>query len=161
MTDHPGQGKSRLRSEIATLIVAVAIFVVVIVAGREPYEWYTSIPLDETVAAFNSMANKHPVGKHEPPITEDEIVDAIESQLPNLDASDQIQAIYKRIARTRRLPRGTQLSTVSSFVPSQGENYTVWWVNLVVMTGPQSGYGMRIRETNSPIAAAPSHPLQR
>jgi hypothetical protein len=33
-----------------------------------------------------------------------------------------------------------------------GKTFTVWWINLDVRIGKDSGYGLRIRENNNPAA---------
>jgi len=160
MTDQHNK-HSRIRFGLRTLILAVTFVAISIVAGRNLYDWYTSTPLAESVAGFNSAASNNPVGMHEAPITEDEIVAAIRSQIPTLDATDHVKAIYSRIARTRRLPRGAMLDSIPGYSPSAGQHYTVWWINLNVVTGPKSGYGLRIRENDNPVAADSSKPLRR
>jgi len=135
------------------MLLATTLIVCCLVAGPKLYDWYTSVPLSEAVADFNSVASRHEVGKHEPPITEKEIVTAIESQLTNLAASAHVKDLYERFVRTHRLPRGARLDSISGSGSSSGEDRTVWWINLDVMTGPKSGYAMRIRETMNPVAA--------
>ena len=159
MTDQQQERDYGLRFGISTLLLAVAL--VAILMGHSLYEWYTSTPLSDSVAAFNATASDHPVGRHEPPITEKEIVSAIRSQLPTLRASDQVKAIYTRIAQTRRLPRGASLSSIDGYSPSSGEDYTVWWINLSVVTGPQFQFSLRIRANDNPVAADKSKPLER
>jgi hypothetical protein len=153
MNELPNKQSSFFRFRLITLIVVIAALAVLFVAGMRAYEWYTSTPLSASVDAFNVLARTDAVGKHEPPLTEDEIVTAIETQLPTLKASHQVKAIFARIARTRRLPRGALLNSIPGYEPVAGKRYTVWWINLDVMTGPTSGYGLRIRETDNPVAA--------
>jgi hypothetical protein len=90
------------------------------------------------------------------------MVNAIRSQLPALRASNKVKAIYADIARTRELPHDASLHSMSGWTWKDGTHYTVWWINLDVFTGPKSGYGLRIRENNQPIAKPPDEPkLQR
>lgn len=161
MSEQTNSRRPRVRFGIRTLILIIAVAAVLIVAGRSLYHRYTTIPLSQSVAAFNATASEHPVGRHEPPLTEEEIVKAIEAQLPTLDASDKVKSIYSRIAKSRRLPLDADLDPIPGYSPSSGERYTVWWINLNVMTGPNSGYGLRIRETDNPVAADDSKPLRR
>lgn len=160
-SDQPNKRGSWFRFRLRTLVLAVAFVAILMVAGRNFYDWYTSTPLAESVFAFNARAKLDPIEMHEPPITEDEIVLAIESQLPTLDASDYVKAVSSRIARTRRLPRGASLDSIPGYMPSPGHRYTVWWINLNIITGPKSGYAMRIRETDNPVAAGDSRRLER
>jgi hypothetical protein len=80
MTDQNNKSSS-FRFRLSSLIAAITFAAITIVAGRYLYDWYTTTPLSESVARFNSAASNNPVGMHEAPITEDEIVRAINSQL--------------------------------------------------------------------------------
>ena len=145
----------RWQFSLRTLLLGVAALAILLVAGRHFYDWYFSTPLVDAVTSFNARASSDFVGKYEPPITEDEIVSSIEAQLPNLDANDQVKAIYSRIAHTGRLPPGASLNSIPGYSPASGTPVTfVWWINLEIMTGKKSGYGLRIRETNNPKVAA-------
>ena len=134
MSELPQEGRPRYRFRLRTLLLGVAALALFLVAGRHWYEWYVSTPLADAVAAFNARSSSDRVGRHEPPISEMEIVSSIEAQLPNLDASDQVKSIYSRIARTRRLPRGASLDSIAAYSTSSGEDFTVWWVNLDIST---------------------------
>jgi hypothetical protein len=79
--------KGRLRFGLRFLLAAVAVAALLLGGGRELYYWYFSVPLADAVASFNLRAADDPVGKLEPPLTEDEIVSSIQSQLPELNAS--------------------------------------------------------------------------
>jgi len=160
MTLQSQTNDSRLRFRLRTLIPTVAVVAFMIVSGRNLYDWYSSTPLADTVASFNAQTRHDSVGKHEPAITEEEIVAAVDSQLPKLDATDQVKKIYARIARSRRLPRDAHWDSTTGY-RSGGQRYTVWWINLNVMAGPKSGYGLRIRETDNPIAIGLSVSLIR
>lgn len=152
-----GQTKDfRLRFGLRLLFSAIAMIALLTWGTLKLHDWYTSVPMGDAVATFNARAADDPVGKREPLLTEDEIFASIESQLPSLDASEQVRAIYARIARTKRLPPGAALNSIPGFSPASGEHRTVWWINLEVMTGKNSGYGLRIRETNNPAAASSS-----
>jgi hypothetical protein len=137
---------------LETLFVVIAIAAVALWGGSEFLDWYYYVPLSNQIASFNSRAMISPVGRHEPPLTEDEVINSIRSHLPGLDASEQVKGILRHIAKTHRLPQGATLSGIPG-CSNQNGIYTVWWINLEFMTSATSGYGLRIRETNNPVAA--------
>jgi hypothetical protein len=47
---------------------------------------------------------------------------------------------------------------MTRFQSKEGGEYTVWWVNLDVATGENSGYGLRVRENNAPTAKPNGEP---
>src|SRR5687767_5474663 len=111
----------RLRFNLRLLFLAIALIALLTWGAVTLREWYVSIPLADAVASFNANAAHDPVGRLEPPLTEDEIVAAVNAQLPTLaDADSQVKAIYRRIARTGRLPRSALLDPIPGF--SDGKN---------------------------------------
>jgi hypothetical protein len=157
--------KPWFRFSVAFLLSVFLGAALLLTVGRKAYNWFFAIPtvpLAGVVASFNSRSLEDRVGRNEPPITETEIVSAIRSQLSTLRASSKVKAIYADIARTRELPHDASLHSMSGWTWKDGTHYTVWWINLDVFTGPKSGYGLRIRENNQPIAKPPDEPkLQR
>lgn len=145
------------RFRLRTLLVAVAVVAIALLVAFRLYDHFTSVPLADAVAAFNAKSAADSVGKHEPPLTEDEIVAAIEAQLPNLDATDEVKSVYARIARKRRLPKDASLSSVSAYSSSYGDGLgqrvTVWWIDLDIMIDASSGYTLRIRRTDQPVSS--------
>jgi hypothetical protein len=143
----------------------VALFLLAVLAAQAVYRgaqayiaWRRSaipvktVPLDDVVAQFNTDAANDPVGQLEPPLTADEVVGAIRRQLPNLNASPQVVEMLRRIAQTRTLPVDAKVHADSGYT-IRGTTSVVWWINLDLVTGPNTGYGLRIRENNSPRAA--------
>jgi hypothetical protein len=153
--------RRRLRYGLRSLFFTMTAIAALLWSGLCFYDWYFSVPLSAAVEAFNDRAAEDPVGKLEPKLTEDEVISSIQSQLPTLAASSQVKTIYSRIARRRRLPLGASLDSIPGYSPALGQQYTVWWINLDVMTGKKAGFGLRIRETNHPSAATPSVPAER
>jgi len=143
----------RLQFGLRFLFFSIAAVALLIWGSRRLYDWYTSIPLADAVASFNSKAQADSVGRLEPPLTEDEVVTAIESQLPTLDASRQVKSIYREIVRTRRVPRRGSLEAMPGFGSGPSQK-VVWWINLDLMTNKNTGYGLRIRATDDPVAAS-------
>ncbi|HEX2475192.1 MAG TPA: hypothetical protein VHK01_10615 [Lacipirellulaceae bacterium] len=143
------------------LLLAVMVFAIVLTAGMSLYKWYfavPTIPLADAVRAFNTRYAEDPVGKYEPPVTEAEVIAAIRAQLPTLQASQQVIAAYSNIARIRRIPQDASLHAITGWELKDGTEFTVWWINLDVTTGKNSGYGLRIRENNAPIAKPKDEP---
>ena len=101
-----------------------------------------------------------PVGKHEPRVTEEEVIAAINAQLQTLPSSGQVKATYAEIARTGHLPHDSTnpwqsgLNSMSGWILKNGTHYTVWWINLDI-----KGFGLRIRENNHPSAKPADEPV--
>jgi hypothetical protein len=153
--------KRAFRFSVKSLLLAVALFAFVLVAGLFIHKWSVAlptIPLADAVTDFNTRHADDPVGKNEPALTEAEVVASITSQLPNLSASMQVKEIYSNIVRTRKIPRDASLHAMPGWELGDGTYYTVWWINLDVTTGRNSGYGLRIREDNAPTAKPKDEP---
>jgi hypothetical protein len=153
MPSATNQHKRRWQFGLRFLFLAIAAAAMLIWGTRKVYDWYFSVPLSNAVASFNERAREDPVGKLEPLLTEDEVISAIESQLPTLKASRQVKEIYGRIARTRRLPARATIDAMPGFGSGPAQK-VVWWINLDVMASKTTGYGLRIRATNDPVAAS-------
>ena len=153
--------KWRFRFSVRSLLYAVVLLALLLTFGPRIYEWYyagPSDPLGDAVASFNARYKDDPIGGYETPVTEAEIIASIRSQLPNLPASGQVKSIYSDIVRTRRLPRDVSLSVIPGWVLSDGTHHTVWWIDLYVPTGKNSGFTLRIRENNAPMAKPKDEP---
>ena len=152
MVDH-----TKLRFGLGRMLVAVAVAAVILGGSVLLYQWWTAIPtipLAYAVARFNQDAASNRVGALEPPLTEAEVISSIRNQLSEIPGplgkgTIDIQAIFERIARTKRLPPDTSLYALSATesVPPQA----VWWINLDVIVRDELHYKVRIRETNFPV----------
>lgn len=156
---------SLVRFSLRTLLYAVAVLAILLTIATLLYQRYNAvptIPLADLVASFNARYGDDPVGKYEPPITEAEIVAAINAainlQLPSLEASTRAKAIYSKIVQTKRVPQDTSLYAMNGWELKDGTSYTVWWVNLDVRIGKNAGFGLRIRENNAPAAKPKGEP---
>jgi hypothetical protein len=161
MTHAASTDKRRFRFGVRSLLYAVAALALLLTFGQRVYQWYYAIPrvlVAEAVAKFNARFAHDAVGKHEPQITESEIVAAIRSQIPSLPASDAVKAIFSEITNTGLLPHDASLDAMSGWTLKDGTNYTVWWINLDVKTGEGSGFSLRIRENNEPVAKPITEP---
>jgi hypothetical protein len=140
-----------LQFGLRTLIVATTVIALFIVFSGRIYDWYTSIPMSQAVKAFNMRMEKSRP-EYGGPLSEDEVVKAIESQLPSLDASAPVRAIFTQIARTRRLPNNAAFDvtiTEEGVATTRPPNTRLWTFYLYVMTDSKSVCELRIRETEA------------
>jgi hypothetical protein len=111
----------------------------------------TPVSLADAVVSFNANSANNRVGMHEPPLTVEEVISVINSKLPTLtDANERVKGIYQQIVATGQLPEGGELTAKSAYGENVEPSKDVWWINLEVPTGPHSGYGLRIRNTDTP-----------
>jgi hypothetical protein len=105
-------------------------------------------PLTDAVRAFNAEAAENPIGKTQPPLTEDEVVAAIRGILRELTPmTDEVYNAYQKVAETRTLPPRATLHFTTDWVPRlEGFHFTVWWADLSIMTGEHAGYNYRLRD---------------
>lgn len=128
-----------LTFRLRTLFIFVAVVAVSMIILPPLLDWSMnppSVPLSRVVTAYNvSNANRDSTKQ----ITEDEIVDAIESQLPMLVEAERIKKTLRRIVHNRRVPPSTTIEQLpaSSFIGSGNSGSTT---NLNFVTGPESGF---------------------
>lgn len=149
------------RFNLKSAFVLFALIALLLAFGRWWYEWYyatPTIPLADAVASFNSEYAQDEVGRFEPPLTDAEVLTAIRTQLPGLQASDQIRSTFATIVRTQLVPQDARFHAMRQFQSRSRTDYTVWWINLDVKAGANLGYGLRIRENNAPTAKPRGEP---
>jgi hypothetical protein len=149
----PATHRRWFRFGLRTLFVLVTMVGVLIWGARGFLDWYYSTPLADAIARFNTLAAKDMVGKLESPLTETEAISSIKSQLGTPDMDQEVKEVFSRIVRTQRLPQGCGLSWITDWSPDGGRIFTVWWVDLDVITRNGTRYRMRLRATNKPIFA--------
>ncbi|HCS55718.1 hypothetical protein [uncultured Rubinisphaera sp.] len=104
--------------------------------------------LKSAVAEFNRTASANPVGKTQLALTEAEVVAAIRGWIPEntpgvtADVFEQFQ----EIAESQTLPDGAELSSCTGWTGYRGYQFQVWWIDLSIKTGENSGYTFRIRD---------------
>jgi hypothetical protein len=105
-------------------------------------------PLADAVRAFNAEAAEDPIGKTQPPLTEDEVIAALRGIMRELTPmTDEVYNTYQKIAETRTLPPRAELHFTTGWVPRlEGFHFTVWWADLSIMTGEHAGYNYRLRD---------------
>tara|TARA_R110002049_G_scaffold47902_4_gene138547 strand:+ start:21419 stop:21817 length:399 start_codon:yes stop_codon:yes gene_type:complete len=130
-----------MRYRLRTLLALLAVIALLLAAIPPIYRWYNSIPLSSVVAAFNGSHHEHA-------ITEAEITAAIKSQLPTLRAPASVRATLRQIAKSRRVPLSTTINRFRD-TPSAATGEYYWVTSLDFMTGPKSGFAIRVRETRS------------
>ena len=76
--------------------------------------------LGNAVEAFNERASANAIGKHQPPLTEDEVVASIWGWIRDYGppVSDHVYAIFQKIAETRKLPEGIKGEEMTLLVGS-------------------------------------------
>jgi hypothetical protein len=112
------------------------------VAGDE-----SAVTLANAVKEFNQRAQRDATGRDQPALTEDELIAAIRGwdrgQVP---AANEVYNIYQGIADTRTLPARANLTFTTRWVGFNKHDFDVWWVDLTIMTGPNTGYTFRLRD---------------
>lgn len=99
-----------------------------------------SMAIDEAAAQLNQISKRHRLGKSQVPITADEVIGAIRRWSHAPEISDETKAKFNRIAKTGTLSAGDRLH-FSTGLWSNGNYYTVWWLDLTV-----DNYTFRIRD---------------
>ncbi len=97
------------------------------------------------IAAFNERWKDDPVGREQPPLTEDEVIAAIRVWLPdretgaiaggvrtNVTPADAPIDAFKAIAETRRMPVGATFGATKSRDVGDDQLYAGWWVALAL-----------------------------
>jgi hypothetical protein len=116
--------------------------------------------LADTVAAFNTEAARDAIGRHEPPLTEDEVVAALRGWIRKRHpVSDDVYKLFQAIAETRQLPEGAELTFTTAWSGYNDLHFDVWWVDLSLSTGQGTGYTYRIRDRK--IRSRPLTPVER
>ncbi|MDQ3623423.1 MAG: thioredoxin family protein, partial [Verrucomicrobiota bacterium] len=97
------------------------------------------VPLDAAVRELNEHAAADPIGKAQPPLTEDAVIAAIRWELLNrekLEVSDGTARVLEAIPQTRALPKGLTLETDQGYEPNDRVTFEAWAVRLRIPGGP-------------------------
>jgi hypothetical protein len=136
---------------LRTLLIFITIVAALLATTVKIYDWYQFIPLSTKLAIVNADFNTQyklfndPNPLQEPPITEDEVVRAIESKVPNLKILPRMKARFLKIAETRRIPRDRRDASFDYFPVND-----TYWIRLCV-----GGYGLPIRDTGRKVEPVP------
>src|SRR5262245_61220186 len=131
--------------QLLTVQAGLALLVVGTPApgGEEP----KVVTLAEAVKEFNRRAQDNATGKTQPPLTEDEAVAAIRGWIrEQVPATDEVYKAYQTIADTKKLPEGATLTFTTRWSGFNGYEFDVWWVDLNIRTGADTGYTFRLRD---------------
>jgi hypothetical protein len=100
------------------------------------------VPLAEAVAAFNRAAAADPIGKEQPPLTEESVIAAIRwatLDRQKLEVSEATFAALDEITKTRALPKRFELEKQRGYEPNDRVTFDVWSVRLRIPGGPFPG----------------------
>jgi hypothetical protein len=103
--------------------------------------------LTDAVKEFNQRAQQDATGNDQPALTEDEVVAAIRGWIrERFPATDEVYKVYQTIADTKKLPEGATLTFTTKWSGFNKHEFDVWWVDLNIKTGVDTGYRYRIRD---------------
>ena len=105
--------------------------------------------LTEAVRIFNARAKTDPVGKDQPPLTEEEVIAAIRWALLNpeeLSVSEETLQGLKHVINSRKLQQGFELEVLTDFMPNNQLEVTKWSVSLRIPAEPRGTTCISIRE---------------
>jgi len=131
---------------VARISLAIATFTVsaAFLPNRAAAE---DIPLAKAVREFNEKAKANATGKDQPPLTTDEVVASIRGWIrERISATDEVYGAYQKIADSGMLPPGAYLSYTTGWKGFNGYDFDLWWVDLTISTGKNSGYTFRLRD---------------
>ncbi len=124
---------------LSSMLLLMAVVAVLMVAIPRLYDWCTNPPsmsLSTVVVRFNQSESRRSRTKD---VTEEEIIAAIESQLPTLVEGERVKQIFRRIVKDRRVPPSTTINVLAVAADS-GSDHENWATNLTFKAGPESGY---------------------
>lgn len=111
------------------------------------------LSLGSAIRAFNAAAQEDPIGRQQPPLTEEEVVAAIRWWQFDRDRAPVTDAEFRdfqQIAETRRLPAGAEFEVLTSFQPNDDLVFDRWSVRIrMPRTAPEKKgwtYAYVIRE---------------
>jgi hypothetical protein len=124
------------------------------------------VSLADAVKACNERASRDPIGLAEPPLTEDEVLASLRaimrSQHPRM--TDDVHNALQKVALTRMLPAKAKRDFTNEWLGYNGYSFTVWWIDLSIMTGDKTGYSYRLRDrkiSSRPLTGAERQKLKR
>jgi len=130
--------------KLAMSMAAVLAFIAYPVAGDENGKVPT---LADAVEEFNQRAQQDATGKDQPALTVDEVVAAIRGWIrERVPATDEVYRVYQTIADTKKLPDGATLTFTTKWSGFNNHEFDVWWIDLTIKTGANTGYTFRIRD---------------
>ena len=132
---------------LRTLAMPVATVLALITYPVTGAEKGKASMLADAVKEFNQGAQKDATGKDQPDLTEDEVVAAIRGWIrQQVPATDEVYKVYQTIADTKKLPEGATLEFTTKWSGFNNYEFDVWWIDLTIKTGADTGYTFRIRD---------------
>ena len=101
-------------------------------------------PLAAAVRRFNAETTSHRIGKHQLPLTKEEVVAAIHCWESPHTHCDEEWTKYAELARTRSFPPGARIYARDTY-GCRSCLITVWWIYLDLIVG-KGKYAFRIRD---------------
>jgi hypothetical protein len=108
-----------------------------------------STSLADAIKAFNERAAENPIGKEQPPLTEEEVVAAIrwwDFERNKAPVSDDEYRAFRNVAETRRLPHGWEFEVLTGFEPNHQVTFDAWSVRIRMPRQNGMTYAFSIRE---------------
>ena len=103
--------------------------------------------LADAVRRFNLKTLSNPVGRTQPPLTDEEVIATIRGWDPSTHpVSEETFNLYQEIAETGKMPHGASLDSIQRWIGYRGFAFEVWWVDLTIDNGDGTGYSFRIRD---------------
>ncbi len=98
-----------------------------------PHSRKVSLLLSDCVAKFNEAAARHPIGKYQSPLTDDEVIASMCWLSPDVNEEQltpQENEQLRSIAETRMLPEGWQFEVVTDIPGVNMEQFRGWFIQL-------------------------------
>lgn len=135
-------------TRLATICVVALAAIVTASAFAVQSNTTDPLSLKAAVEDFNQKTHTHPIGKSQPPLTEEEVIAAIRGWIPENTpgVNDDIFGKFQEIAESRVLPMGADLSFCPGWTGYRGYSFEVWWIDLSIKTGENAGFTFRIRD---------------
>ena len=133
-------------SPLTTAIALSLTLICPLNAGQQSRQ--QSLPLADAIKAFNEKAAEHPIGKDQPPLTEEEAIAAIrawERPKSKDPVSDEMYEAFKKIAETRTLPPNASFETETGYQPRGAFVFDIWSVRIRMFRPDRSSYGFELR----------------
>lgn len=137
-----------MRNALSLIVLLILAFTGVCPLRAAEPEPDGSTSLADAVGTFNERALKNPIGKEQPPLTEEEVIAAIrwsDLDRKQLPVSDEEYRAFRNIADTRRLPKGSEFEVLTGFEPNQKFVFEAWSVR-IRMPKENGSYAFVIRE---------------
>jgi hypothetical protein len=130
-----------------TTIVAVSLALMWQTAADQPSR-QESLTFADAIKTFNTKAAEHPIGKDQPPLTEEEAIAAIrawEHTKSKWPMSDEMYEAFKKVAETRTLPPNASFYWETGYQPGGAFVFDIWSVRLRMSRPDGSAYDIDLR----------------